>query len=63
MKKIKVICVNDSMELAFLPDASDYDITTEMNKIKAKYDERTKWDTIKPMIYVHIHEVELYEKS
>ena len=63
MKQIKIICANDSMELAFLPDTPDSIIQTELSKMKDKMNKQYPSDSgFGSRVYVHIHEVKIYEK-
>jgi len=64
MITIKIICANDSMELAFLPDTPKEIIQAEILKIKDKMDKLYPSNSGfgNNSVYVHIHEVKLYEK-
>ena len=59
---IKIICANDSLELAFLPGTPDEVIEKEMQRIKAKYLKSCPpaFPGLLPPVYVHLHEVEVF---
>ncbi len=58
--KVTIICANDSMELAFLPNTEPKIIEQQWQKIEEKYIERYKHQRIPPSIYVHLHEVDVF---
>jgi len=61
--KIKIICANDNFELAFFPGTPDEVIERKMEEIRIQYKHVYRHETHMPVIYVHVHEVELFDSE
>lgn len=64
-RQLTIICANDNMEVAFLPDTSQEIIDTELERLKDIIRDEFSYEGLLQHVdvHVHVHEVKVFENE
>lgn len=61
-KTIQILCANDSMELAFMPNTDAAVIESEKQKLQIEFKDKVSKREMRSLPYIHVHTVICYQE-